>query len=93
MRTPNELPMQHPEPRSRDEWRAAYKAKHRDYKGKTEDGRRSMLWNGCAAGTVLLIEPTWCRCGHLPHATQCPAPDGHGCWCDTFTAPAVGSLL
>jgi len=22
-----------------------------------------------------------CRCGHIPHDAQCPAPDG--CWCDT----------
>ena len=48
------------EPKTRSEWDAAWERKHRDAKGRTADGRRSMLWLEDATGqTVLLIEPEW----------------------------------
>lgn len=44
----------------RIEWDHRYRLQHRDFKGRTNDGRRSlMLYDPDRYGPVLVVEPKW----------------------------------
>lgn len=56
-------------------------------KSRTDAARAGFLALCSEVGATVVAEVTppapLCRCGHPPHAAQCPNPTG--CWCDTFT--------